>query len=41
MDEPDLRHRLATGSRAAGLGLPTWRTAAAAFARSIEDLCDV
>ncbi|MBV5274104.1 MAG: glycosyltransferase family 4 protein [Lamprocystis purpurea] len=41
LDEPKLRHRLAAGSRAAGLGLPTWQTAAAAFARSIEELCDV
>jgi len=40
MDEPDLRHRLAAGSRAAGLGLPTWQMAAAAFARSIEEFCD-
>ncbi len=41
LDEPELRQRLAAGSRAAGLGLPTWQTAAAGFARSIEDLCDV
>ncbi|WP_295584695.1 glycosyltransferase family 4 protein [uncultured Lamprocystis sp.] len=41
LEEPKLRHRLAAGSRAAGLGLPTWQTAAAAFARSIEELCDV
>ena len=40
MADPALRRRLAQGARAAGLGLPTWRNAAAACAAALEEALD-
>ncbi len=40
MADPALRRRLAQGARAAGLGLPTWRDAVAAFAAALEEVLE-
>jgi len=40
MTDPALRRRLARGARVAGLGLPTWKSAIAAFASAIEEALD-
>jgi len=40
LDDPILRRRLAAGARAAGLRLPTWPQAAAAFAAALEEIPD-